>query len=80
MGACSIGHEGSLTTIHANSPAIAFMRMTQLYKQNNVPSMTDADILRELKSAIDIIIQLKKANGERLVSEVYYRYGHVTFS
>lgn len=80
VGACSIGHEGSLTTIHANSPAIAFMRMTQLYKQNNVPSMTDADILRELKSAIDIIIQLKKANGERLVSEVYYRYGHVTFS
>lgn len=77
VGACSIGHEGSLTTIHANNPTIAFMRMTQLYKQNNVPSMTDVNILRELKSAVDVIIQLKKEDGRRSVSEVYYRYGHI---
>lgn len=76
VSACSTGHEGSLTTIHANNPRIAFMRMTQMYKQNNVPSMTDEDILRELKEVIDVIIQISKTANGRKVQSVYYRYGN----
>ena len=60
ISACSTGHEGSISTIHANSPKIALMRMTQLYKLNNVPSMTEADIMRELMQVIDVIIQVNK--------------------
>ena len=74
VSACSTGHEGSLTTIHANNPRIAFMRMTQMYKQNNVPSMTDADILRELKEVIDIIIQIHKTPQGRLAHSIYYKH------
>lgn len=80
VSACSTGHEGSMTTLHANSPHIAFMRMTQLYKLNGVPSMSDEDILRELKTVIDIIIQLTKTPAGRKVHSIYYKYGHMSCS
>lgn len=73
ISACSTGHEGSLTSIHANNPRIAFMRMIQLYKLNNVPSMQDEAILQELKSVIDVIVQLKKGSSGRMISHVYYK-------
>ncbi len=77
IGACSTGHEGSITSIHANNPRVAFMRMTQMYKQNNVPSMTDADILNELHEVIDIIVQLVKTAAGRKVQSIYYKYGNL---
>lgn len=73
IAACATGHEGSMTSIHANNPKIAFMRMAQLYKLNNVPSMRDEDILRELETVIDVIIQLEKRDDRRFVSSVYYK-------
>lgn len=76
LAASSTGHEGSMTSIHANNPAIAFMRMTQMYKLNNVPSMTDEDILRELKTVIDIIVQITKTSSGRCVQSVYYKYAN----
>jgi len=78
ISACSTGHEGSLTTIHANNPQIALMRMTQLYKLNNVPSMTDTDIQRELNAVIDVIVQINKTPQGRVVQSVYYKYGSQT--
>ena len=77
VSACSTGHEGSITSIHANNPRIAFMRMTQMYKLNNVPSMSDADILRELHSVIDIVFQIGKTTNGRKGISWYYRYGHL---
>ncbi|NSL19588.1 P-type DNA transfer ATPase VirB11 [Tatlockia micdadei] len=73
INACATGHEGSLTSIHASNPQVAFMRMTQLYKLNNVPSMRDKDILRELNEVIDIIVQLKKTPAGRVVTWVYFK-------
>lgn len=75
ISACSTGHEGSLTSIHANNPRVAFMRMTQMYKLNNVPSMSDQDIMRELKEVIDIIIQIAKTPEGRKVQSIYYKHG-----
>jgi len=77
LGACSTGHEGSITSIHANNPRIALMRMTQLYKQNNVPSMSDQDIMREINEVVDIIVQVGKVPGGRCVQSVYYKYGNM---
>lgn len=70
---CSTGHSGSMTSIHANNPNIAFMRMAQLYKLNQVPSMTEKDILNELHSVIDIIVQLGKAQKGRKLIACYYK-------
>ncbi len=76
VSACSTGHEGSITSIHANNPRVAFMRMTQMYKLNAVPSMSDEDILRELKEVVDIIVQIAKTPEGRKVQSIYYKYGH----
>lgn len=73
VSACSTGHEGSITTIHAPNPRVAFMRMTQMYKLNNVPSMRDEDIHRELHEVIDIVVQLKKMAHGRQMTSVYYK-------
>lgn len=78
LGACSTGHEGSLTSIHANNPRVALMRMTQLYKQNNVPSMSDDDILREIHEVVDVIVQLSKTSTGRCVQGIYYKHGGMT--
>lgn len=84
VNACSTGHEGSITSIHANNPSIAFMRMCQMYKLNNVPSMTNDDILSELKQVIDVIIQLGHDEQGRCATAVYYRHqylaGHTKLS
>lgn len=71
--ACSTGHEGSITSIHANNPLIAMLRMVQMYKQNNVPSMRDEDIRAELHSVIDIILQVGKTAEGRGAISCYYK-------
>ena len=75
VSACSTGHEGSITSIHASNPQAAFLRMVQLYKQNNVPSMRDEDILSELHSVIDVIVQLKKPEQGKGALFIYYKGG-----
>ena len=74
VSACSTGHEGSMTSIHASDPEMAFRRMVQMVKLNNVPSMSDQDILEMLKSVVDIVIQLVKTSEGRRVSGVYYKH------
>ena len=71
--ACTTGHEGSMTSIHANNPSIAMLRMVQMYKQNNVPSMRDEEIRAELDSVIDIILQLSKTKEGRVARYCYYK-------
>ncbi len=72
ISACSTGHEGSLTSLHANSPELAFARMAQLIKLNNLPAMTDTEILNSIKQVIDIIIQLKKTPTGRKITAIYF--------
>ncbi|HHF7374008.1 P-type DNA transfer ATPase VirB11 [Legionella bozemanae] len=74
VSACATGHAGSITSIHASNPRVAFMRMTQLYKLNNVPSMRDEDILRELHEVIDIVVQLQRTETGRRVIYMYYKH------
>lgn len=73
ISSCSTGHAGSMTSIHANNPQIAFMRMAQIYKLNNVPSMTEKDILNELHTVIDIIVQVGKTERGRQLLHCYYK-------
>lgn len=73
VSACSTGHSGSIATIHADNPKVAFMRMAQLYKLNQVGGMTEADIYAVLHEAIDIVVQLQKTVSGRCLVEVYYK-------
>lgn len=69
---CITGVEGSMTTIHATSPNDAFYRLSGLYKHNDIV-MTEDEIKTEIKNAIDIIIQLKKTDHGRRLTEIWYK-------
>lgn len=73
VSACSTGHSGALATIHANNPRVAFMRMAQLYKLNNIAGMSEADVYKVLHEVIDIVVQLEKTSEGRRLVEVYYK-------
>ncbi|MDP9800885.1 pilus assembly protein CpaF [Arcanobacterium wilhelmae] len=72
LQAMNTGHEGSLTTVHANSVTDALGRLETL------ASMSDVDIPFEtvhsqVNSAIDVIVQLERASdGRRRVTNVSY--------
>ncbi len=67
------GHSGAMATIHANNPKGVITRMTQLYKQNNLPSMTDSEIRQEILDVIDVIVQLERKGNRRYISAIYYK-------
>jgi type IV secretion system protein VirB11 len=62
-----------MATIHAHNPKGVITRMTQLYKQNNIPSMTNDEIKDEIHDVIDIIVQLERDGGKRYISAIYYK-------
>ena len=75
--ASNTGHNGSITTVHADNPRMAFKAMASMYKHNNIV-MSDSEIMDDLTSTIDVIVQLnKKEKGLRQASMIYYKYGNL---
>lgn len=77
ISACSTGHEGSITTIHAQNPRVAFLRMIQMVRLNNVPSMRDEDIERLLNEVIDIVVQVNCTPEGRMSSWIHYKHANL---
>ena len=72
MRAINTGHPGSITTIHADSPKLAFEQLTLMLIQSGMGLNRD-EIMAYLKNVIDIIVQLKRdRKGRRFVSEIFY--------
>ena len=70
LSAMNTGHEGSMTTLHANSPRDAISRLETLVlmAQHGLPVSA---IREQIASAIDLIIQLKRLKtGKRVISAV----------
>jgi pilus assembly protein CpaF len=70
LQAMNTGHDGSLTTIHANSPADAIMRLETMVAMSgfDLPVSTTR---AQIGSAIDLVIQVKRfANGTRAITSV----------
>ena len=58
------GHPGSITTVHANSPALAIEQMTLLVKESEGGRDLGRDDIRKLLfSLIDVIVQIKHTHG-----------------
>jgi Flp pilus assembly CpaF family ATPase len=71
LQAMNTGHDGSMTTIHSNSPPDALRRLETLvmFASFDLPSRA---IREQITSAIHYVIQLKRfANGKRCVSSIY---------
>ena len=69
LQAMNTGHDGSLTTLHANSPADAVMRLVTMVR---FAADLPVDVIEaQVASAIDVVVQLSRArSGLRFVCEV----------
>lgn len=69
LQAMNTGHDGSLTTLHANSPKDMIMRLVTMVRYG-VDLPVDV-IERNIVSAIDLVIQVARyKDGRRFVSEI----------
>ncbi len=70
LQAMNTGHDGSLTTAHANSAVDLLFRLETMVLMAGVDLPLKA-IRQQIASAVDIIVQLTKlATGERIVKEI----------
>ncbi|MBR0939088.1 CpaF family protein [Bradyrhizobium jicamae] len=70
LQAMNTGHEGSMTTVHANTPRDAVKRLEQMVGMAGA-SMTTASIRSQIASAIRLIVQLQRLpDGSRRVTSV----------
>jgi pilus assembly protein CpaF len=69
LQAMNTGHEGSMTTIHANTPRDALSRLEQMIGMAGT-AMSQESIRAQIASAIDIIVQTQRLSdgGRRVVS------------
>jgi pilus assembly protein CpaF len=70
LQAMNTGHEGSMATIHANTPRDAISRLEQMIGMAGLP-MTVSSIRGQIGAAIRMIVQLQRlSDGRRKVTSV----------
>ncbi|MDO4937217.1 MAG: CpaF family protein [Sutterellaceae bacterium] len=70
LQAMNTGHDGSLSTVHANSPADAMLRLENMLNMG-VHQMSSTLIRRQLASALDLLVQLERDHyGVRRITAV----------
>jgi pilus assembly protein CpaF len=70
LQAMNTGHQGSLTTVHANAPLEALLRIETMVLMGDINLPLRA-IRQQVIGAITLIIQLeRRANGQRKVSQI----------
>lgn len=70
LQAMNTGHEGSMATIHANSPREAVSRLEQMIGMAGLP-MSQQSIRTQIASAIRLVVQLQRlSDGSRRVTSV----------
>jgi type IV secretion system protein VirB11 len=65
------GHPGSMTTVHADSPASAIDQLTMLVLQGGT-SLTRDDVRHFIKQSIDMFVQLGRESGRRSIDTVMF--------
>jgi len=68
ISALNTGHRGSLTTVHANSPDEALLRIETLALSAGDTSETA--ITRQLRSAVDVVVQIERDQGSRKIVDI----------
>ncbi len=70
LQAMNTGHEGSMTTVHANSPRDALARVQNMVMMAGL-DLPERAIKEQVVSAIDVVVQLRRlADGSRKVTHV----------
>ncbi|HBI19709.1 MAG TPA: P-type DNA transfer ATPase VirB11 [Brevundimonas sp.] len=67
------GHPGSITTVHADSAALAFEQLTLLVRESEGGRDLPRDDIRALLHLlIDVVVQMKKVDGRFRLTEVWH--------
>jgi len=70
LQAMNTGHEGSMTTVHANSPSDALKRLEQMVSMAGMTT-TIGSIRGQIASAVKLLIQLQRLpDGKRKLTSV----------
>ena len=70
LQAMNTGHEGSMATVHANTPRDAISRLEQMIGMAGLP-MTVASIRGQIAAAIRVIVQLQRlSDGKRRITSI----------
>lgn len=70
LQAMNTGHDGSLTTIHANSPRDALARLETMVSMANL-NLPDKAMRQQIASAIDVVIQASRlSDGTRKIMSI----------
>ena len=70
LQAMNTGHEGSMATIHANTPRDAITRLEQMIGMAGLP-MTVASIRGQIANAVQLVVQLsRQSDGKRKVTSI----------
>ena len=70
LQAMNTGHEGSMTSVHANSPGECLLRLENLYMLSGYELPIKA-LRYQISTAIDFIVQIRRdKNGNRVVHQV----------
>ena len=67
------GHPGSITTVHADSAALAFEQLTLLVRESEGGrDLPREDIRALLHLLVDVVVQMKKIDGRFRVTEIWH--------
>jgi len=70
LQAMNTGHDGSLTTIHANSPRDALYRLDTMVAMSNL-NIPEKAVRQQISSAIDLVVQVTRlSDGSRRITAV----------
>jgi pilus assembly protein CpaF len=70
LQAMNTGHDGSLTTIHANSPRDALSRLETMVAMSNI-SLPETAIRRQIAAALDVVVQMSRmSDGTRKIVSI----------
>ncbi|MDQ1157081.1 pilus assembly protein CpaF [Sphingomonas sp. SORGH_AS 950] len=70
LAAMNTGHDGSMCTLHSNSPREALARMENMVMMSDIKVPKDA-ISRQIADSVDLVIQVKRLrDGSRRVTNI----------
>jgi type IV secretion system protein VirB11 len=72
LRAINIGHPGSLTTVHADTPSRAVEQLALMVLQSGA-QLRREDIVGLVGAAVDIFVQLERRDGRRWVSSISWK-------
>ncbi|MDH5327705.1 MAG: P-type DNA transfer ATPase VirB11 [Gammaproteobacteria bacterium] len=73
LSAINSGHSGSITSVHADNPYMAYDKVAQLVMQSGM-LMSKAEIIEYVKNIIPVVIQWDREDDRLYVQDIYHAY------